>query len=202
MTRIAVVDHGAGNMISVTNALEAVGATPVILTEPTGLDDVAGLVLPGVGATAPAMARLTEQGFDSVLQQWERPLLGICVGLQLFFESSAEDESPCLGIMEGQVIKLTNTPTLPHMGWNTVSYPVSDSLFTGIDPGSAFYFVHSYAPSALTTSKPIAVATHGDTFVAAARQGNIVGTQFHPERSGTNGLQLLTNWLEEVTQSC
>ena len=202
MTRIAVVDHGAGNLISVTNALEAVGARTLVVTTPEQLDGADGLVLPGVGATAPAMSRLTEQGFDSVLQQWSQPLLGICVGLQLFFESSTEDGSPCLAIMGGQVTELTNTPTLPHMGWNEVSYPVPDSLFQGIDERSTFYFVHSYAPSSLDNAQVIAQSTHGDSFVAAARRDNFVGTQFHPERSGANGLQLLSNWLREVSQAC
>ncbi len=202
MTRIAVIDHGAGNMISVTNALEAVGAATFVVTTPEDVDGADGLLLPGVGATAPAMSRLSQQGFDSVLKQWKRPLLGICVGLQLFFERSAEDDSRCLGIMGGEVTELINTPTLPHMGWNEVSYPVADSLFRGIDEGSSFYFVHSYAPSGLSNAQSIAQSTHGGTFVAAARRNNVVGTQFHPERSGRNGLQLLSNWLEEVALAC
>jgi glutamine amidotransferase len=201
LIRVGVVDHGAGNLVSVTNALSAVGASPVVLSSPKGLDDVDGLVLPGVGATGPAMERLTAQGFVDPLRSWTRPLLGICVGLQLFFDASEEDSTPGLSIMDGSVSRLTNTPTLPHMGWNTLTYPSPDPLFNGIADGAAFYFVHSFAASGLSQARPIATATHGDAFVAAARQENVVGTQFHPERSGENGLALISNWVNEVEES-
>lgn len=201
MIRVGVVDHGAGNLVSVSNALSAVGASPVVLSSPKGLDDADGLVLPGVGATGPAMQRLTKQGFVEVLRSWKRPLLGICVGLQLFFDESEEDNTPGLQILDGRVSKLTNAPTLPHMGWNTLEFPNADPLFTGLNDGAAFYFAHSFAASGLRRATPIATATHGDTFVAAARLDNVVGTQFHPERSGENGLLLISNWVREAERA-
>ena len=196
MSTIAIIDHGAGNLVSVVNALVTIGENPRVVTEPAELDGVDAVVLPGVGATSPAMERLMATGMDEALRSWQGPLLGICVGLQLFFDSSDEDGQPCLGIMGGMVEKL-DAATLPHMGWNDVRHK-DDPIFVGIPSGEPFYFVHSYAPVPEWGDQIMATANHGGIFVAAARSGYRVGVQFHPERSGPAGLHLLANFAASV----
>ncbi len=197
MTRIAVVDHGAGNLVSVANALAKVGADVRLATNAAGLTGADGVVLPGVGHTGAAMRNLRAEGLVGPLLDLQVPLLGICVGLQLFFEGSDEDDEPCLGIMEGRVERLVDAPTLPHMGWNAVAFD-GDPLFADLDERTPFYFVHSFAPNPSDESLVVATAEHGARFCVAARSGHVVGTQFHPERSGPAGLRVLSNWLAEV----
>ncbi len=194
MIRLAVIDHGAGNLVSIGRALATVGAEPVICTEPDELSRVDGIVLPGVGATGAAMRRLEATGMSEALRSWRGPLLGICVGLQLLFTDSAEDDGPCLGILPGRVEPLTGRP-LPHMGWNDVTYR-EDPLFRGIPQGTTFYFVHGYAPVPADPDLVVATAVHGAPFTAAVRRGPLVGVQFHPERSGPAGLRLLANFVD------
>ena len=194
MTSIAVVDHGAGNLVSIAQGLRAGGADVTVVADPTELDGFAGLVLPGVGTTGAAMHRLEAAGFVEPLREWRRPLLGICVGLQLFFDHSEEDGSPALGFEAGAVRRLENTPLLPHIGWNDVALS-PDPLFAGIPSGTPFYFVHSFAPVPDDPSVVIGETTYGTMFVAAVRSGNRVGVQFHPERSGAAGLQILSNFV-------
>jgi glutamine amidotransferase len=197
MTRIAVVDHGAGNLVSISQGLRAAGAAVDVISTPDGLEDAAGAVLPGVGASAAAMARLGAAGFIDPLRQYDRPLLGICVGLQLLFDASEEDDSPGLGLLPGKVSRLRDAPRLPHIGWNDVAFD-ADPLFAGISAGSAFYFVHSYAPVPEDQATIIGRAEHGAPFVAAVRAGSRSGVQFHPERSGPAGLRLLANFVAEA----
>jgi glutamine amidotransferase len=198
VSTIAIIDHGAGNLVSVVNALTLIGEQPIVVTEPYQLEGVDGIVLPGVGATSPAMNQLSTTGLDAALHTWEGPLLGICVGLQLLFDRSDEDGQPCLGLIEGTVEAL-DAATLPHMGWNDVRH-TDDPLFAGIPSGEPFYFVHSYAPVPRHKDQIIATADHGGIFVAAARSGNRAGVQFHPERSGPAGLHLLANFAATVAQ--
>ncbi len=198
MTNLAIIDHGAGNLVSVANALTAVGVEPRIVTSPADLDAADAVILPGVGATGPAMDRLNSSGMADAVTSWEGPLLGICVGLQLFFDRSEEDGRPCLGLMEGTVRRLTGEP-LPHIGWNDVKHN-GDPIFDGIPDGEPFYFVHSYAPAPVTGDHEIATADHGGPFAAAVRSGVRVGVQFHPERSGAAGFRLLSNFLASVTE--
>ena len=195
---IAVIDHGAGNLVSVANALQAVGARVTVTTHARDLSTADGIVLPGVGHTGAAMRNLRAEGLVEPIQALEKPLLGICVGLQLFFDGSAEDDEPCLGIFPGRVELLRNAPTLPHMGWNSVSFARPDPIFGDLTDGTPFYFVHSFAPVPADPAVTIGTAAHGGAFCVAARRGTIVGTQFHPERSGTAGLRVLRNWVEEV----
>lgn len=195
MTTIAVVDHGAGNLVSIGQGLERAGARVTVATAPDELRAVDGVVLPGVGATGAAMARLTAAGLTEPLVSYGGPLLGICVGLQLFFESSAEDGGQCLGVIPGSVQRLQNTPRLPHIGWNDVTIVRSDSIFDGIASGTPFYFVHSYAPVPSDPSLVIGTTNYGGPVVAAVRAGNRVGVQFHPERSGPDGLRVLSNFV-------
>ncbi len=197
MTRIAVVDHGAGNLVSIAQGLAAAGAEVAVAEEPTGLTGAAGVVLPGVGATGAAMDRLDAAGFTGPLRDLERPLLGICVGLQLLFDESEEDDAACLAIVPGTVCRLVDAPRLPHIGWNDVALAGSDPLFSGLPDRTPFYFVHSYAPVPADPAIVTARAEHGRWFAAAIRSNNRSGVQFHPERSGPAGLRVLANFVAE-----
>ena len=194
MTTIAVIDHGAGNLVSIAQGLAASGVDVRIVDEPSGLTPCDGIVLPGVGATAPAMERLNRAGLVEPLRRWELPLLGICVGLQVFFDSSEEDGAQCLGIVPGAVRRLDNSQRLPHIGWNDVTTN-DDALFDGVATGTPFYFVHSYAPAPADPRVVIGTADYGEPFAAAVRSENRVGVQFHPERSGPAGLKVLANFV-------
>lgn len=192
MIRVAVVDHGAGNLVSVGRALETCGASVAVATTGRDLADAAAVILPGVGATGAAMTSLNSTGMDDALRSWDRPLLGICVGMQVLFESSAEDDGACLGLLPGRVERLSAS-VLPHMGWNDVHHQ-GDPIFTGITDGAPFYFAHSFAMGP-APGVGIATTIYGSPFTAAARAGNRVGVQFHPERSGRAGLRLLANFV-------
>ena len=201
MTRIAVVDYGAGNLVSIEQALTAVGAEAVIVRDPAGLDGTNGLVVPGVGAAAPAMERLAAAGLVEPILGWigsRRPFLGICLGLQLLFERSDEDGAETLGVIEGRTALIEAAPTLPHIGWNQVERTREHPLFEGILDGADFYFVHSYAGFPQSKEVELARTTHGGTFASAVAQGPILGIQFHPVRSGDDGLRLLSNFLAIV----
>lgn len=197
MTRIAVVDHGAGNLVSIEQGLRTAGAEPRIARSPDALTGADAVVLPGVGSTGAAMRRLRDEGLDEALRAWDGPLLGICVGLQLFFAESEEADGASLGLLGGGVRKLA-APRLPHMGWNDIATR-EDVLFDGIPDGAPFYFVHSYAPEPTDESVVVGTAEYAGThFVVAVRSGNLAGVQFHPERSGRNGLRVLTNFVRSV----
>jgi glutamine amidotransferase len=192
MTLLAVVDHGAGNLVSIENGLVRAGATVRVVTAPNGFEGVDGVVLPGVGSSGAAMRRLSATGLDAALRSWTGPLLGICVGFQVMFESSVEDPEPCLGILPGTVERIEATP-LPHMGWNDVVPQRTDPLVAEAD---LFYFVHSYAPVPGPGVDVIATTSYQDReFVVAARRGDLVGVQFHPERSGPAGRALLQRFV-------
>jgi imidazole glycerol phosphate synthase glutamine amidotransferase subunit len=197
--RFAVVDYGAGNLVSIEQALTTVGADVSIAHDPSGLDGADALVVPGVGAAGPAMERLATAGLVEPIRDWiaaGRPFLGICLGLQLLFDGSDEDGARTLGILAGRTTRLVDAPTLPHIGWNQVERVRDHPLFAGIAPAADFYFVHSYAgspdgPEAVDAT--LARTTHGGSFVSAVARGALLGVQFHPERSGTDGLRLLAN---------
>ena len=195
MTTVAVVDHGAGNLVSIGRGLETAGARVVVASDPDGLVGADGVVLPGVGATGAAMARLTSAGLVEPLRALGVPLLGICVGLQLLFEGSDEDGTECLGMMKGRVEALPDAPLLPHIGWNDVHFARPDPLFAGVDDGATFYFVHSYAAVPADMQVTTATTEYGRPFTAAVRLGAIAGVQFHPERSGPAGLAVLANFV-------
>jgi imidazole glycerol-phosphate synthase subunit HisH len=200
---IAVVDYGAGNLVSIEQALTAVGARVVVASDPSGLADADALVVPGVGAAGPAMERLTQQRLVDPIRRWiaaDRPLLGICLGLQLLFERSDEDGAVTLGVLPGRTVRLADAPTLPHIGWNQVKRRRSHVLFDGIADGADFYFVHSYAGAVADEAREVVVAetTHGGSFVSAVAASALLGVQFHPERSGTDGLRLLANFVAIV----
>ena len=197
--KIAVVDHGAGNLVSIAQALEAAGGTVDVAAHARDLSGAAAVVLPGVGATGAAMRRLHGAGLVEPLRDWPGPLLGICVGLQLFFETSAEDGGRCLGLIPGSVERLP-ADRLPHIGWNELSDRIPDPLFDGVPEGATFYFVHSFAPEPAQPDLVIARTTYTEPFVAAVRDGLRVGVQFHPERSGRHGTRMLSNFVTSVRE--
>jgi glutamine amidotransferase len=202
--RIAVVDYGAGNLVSIDEALTRVGALVAIVRDAEALRGADALVVPGVGAAAPAMARLTRRRLVGPILAWieaGRPFLGICLGLQLLFESSDEDGAETLGVIPGRTRQLVDAPTLPHIGWNQVDRTREHALFSGVPPGADFYFVHSFAgePSASDAADVVlARTTHGRPFVSAIGRANVLGVQFHPERSGPDGLRVLANLVSLV----
>ena len=199
--RIAVVDYGAGNLVSIDQALTTVGADVRIARDAEALADVEAVIVPGVGAAAPAMDRLDRRGLTGPIRAWlaaGRPFLGICLGLQLLFEASDEDGAATLGVLPGRTRRLEDAPTLPHIGWNQVERTRAHPLFDGIDAGADFYFVHSYAGSleaAAAGEVELARTTHGRPFTSAIERGRLLGVQFHPERSGADGLRLLRNFI-------
>lgn len=195
MTRIGVVDHGAGNLVSIAQSLRHVGADVVVAARPEDVANCDGLVLPGVGTTRGVMDGIDAAGFRPTIHNWTKPLLGICVGMQVLFERSEEDDAQCFGFMAGAVEPLAEAPRLPHIGWNDVSSN-GNRLFAGC-ANATFYFVHSFAPAASDETVVIGTTTYGSTFVAAVHADNRWGTQFHPERSGEAGLTLLRNFLGE-----
>ncbi len=195
MTAIAVIDHGAGNLVSIAQGLERAGARPVLATTPRELEGVDGIVLPGVGATGAVMEGIRRGGFVEALRHTPLPLLGICVGMQVLFETSEEDGADGLGLLSGRVRRLDAAPRLPHIGWNDVTVHQPDPLFAGLPVDPVFYFVHSYAPVPDVPDTVVATAGYGSTFVAAVRSGSVAGVQFHPERSADAGLALLANFV-------
>lgn len=199
MTRLAVIDHGAGNLVSIQRALEVAGAEPRIASAPHDLRGADAVVLPGVGATGAAMDRLDRQGLIAPLREWNGSLLGICVGMQLLFDDSDEDGGACLGLIPGSVQAIAGTP-LPHMGWNDV-WTSDDPIFDAVPSGALFTFVHSYAAVPADAGIVTATSDHGGPFVAAVRDRNYIGLQFHPERSGAAGLRVLGNFVSEVRRA-
>jgi imidazole glycerol phosphate synthase glutamine amidotransferase subunit len=201
---IAVVDYGAGNLVSIDQALTTVGADVRLARDPEALQGVDAVVVPGVGAAAPAMARLDRRGLTNPIQAWiaaGRPFLGICLGLQLLFEGSDEDGATTLAVLPGRARRLEGAPTLPHIGWNPVERVRDHALFDGIDDGADFYFVHSYAGTPTGSGAgtvELARTTHGRPFTSAIEQGRWLGVQFHPERSGRDGLRLMRNFVDLV----
>lgn len=199
--RIGLVDYGAGNLVSIEQALTAVGAEVAVVRDPAGFASTDALVVPGVGAAAPAMDRLREQGLVDPIREWvsrDRPYLGICLGLQLLFEGSDEDGAETLGVLPGRTVVLADAPTLPHIGWNQVERRRAHRLFDSIPDRADFYFVHSYVgrpDPAAWSDLVLAETSHGGRFASAVSSGSLVGVQFHPERSGTDGLRLLANFV-------
>jgi glutamine amidotransferase len=198
MKRVVVLDYGSGNLRSAQRALERVGADVTVTADPAAAAAADGLVVPGVGAFAACMAGLRAVGGVQIVGDClasGRPLLGICVGMQVLFDSGVEHgvESGGLGVLPGRVERLT-APILPHMGWNTVVTPAGSRLFAGLAGDARFYFVHSYA--AHKADGLVTWAEHGEPFVAAVERGAVSATQFHPEKSGDAGAALLANWLD------
>jgi glutamine amidotransferase len=195
-TDVAIVDSGGANIASLRFALSRLGVDAKLTTDAKTIRDASHVILPGVGAAAAAMLRLTQFDLDKLIPELEQPVLGICLGMQLLADASEEDNAICLGVIPGIVKKLSASPEspVPNTGWCAASLAKQDALLAGIDEGSYFYFVHSYALP--VADYALATANHVDEFTAVLRQDNFYATQFHPERSSTAGAQLLANFLE------
>jgi glutamine amidotransferase len=198
--KIAILDYGMGNLRSVEKAFQKVGANAVITADETEIASADGLVLPGVGAFPRAMERIRELGLDRMLHDAvgaEKPVLGICLGLQLLFQSSIEQGgSEGLGLLEGDVVQVpAGGRKVPHIGWAEVTWEKPDELTNGLRPGEPFYFVHSFVVQP-TESELLGTASYGSRFACVAGKGKIWGVQFHPEKSSSAGLRMLTNFRE------
>jgi glutamine amidotransferase len=195
---IAILDYGMGNLRSVEKALEHVGARAAISADAEAVRAADGLILPGVGAFPRAMERIRERGLDELVEERRRagvPILGICLGLQLLFDSSTElGGAAGLGLISGEVSGLeADGLKVPHIGWSPVSWEQPSRLVEGIESGTPFYFVHSFAPRPAADDR-LGSAVYGAPFACAAQLGNIFGVQFHPEKSSAAGLRLLSNF--------
>lgn len=193
--QVAIVDTGVANLASVTNALARLEAPFLITRDADVLRSASHVILPGVGSAPAAMAAIRGARLEDLISELTQPILGICLGMQILFQSSEEGESPCLGIFPERIQKFPDLPDLPvpHMGWNSIEKRFESPLLAGIPSGSDFYFVHSYiAPVAKNT---LATTTYGSTFASVIGEGNRFGVQFHPERSGRMGSLLLRNFL-------
>jgi glutamine amidotransferase len=190
-----IIDSGGANLASLQFALERLGARAVVSSDARAIAAAGRVILPGVGSAADAMQRLRRSGLAELLPTLRQPVLGICLGMQLLFERSAEGVTECLGLLPGTVRRLeaARGRPVPHMGWNQVTHSRQDPLLAGIEPGEYFYFVHSYAAPASQVT--IAAVDYGEPIPAVVRRGNFWGTQFHPERSACAGARLLGNFL-------
>ena len=197
--RIAILDYGMGNLRSAEKAFEHVGARALITREHDAVRSADGVVLPGVGAFPKAMIAVRELGLDELLRERRAagvPILGICLGMQLLYESSDEHGgAEGIGLLSGRIEAL-DAPGLkvPHMGWNPVSWRRASDIADGLPDPCAFYHVHSYANRAIDGEEVVGVATYGAEFVSVVALDDVYGTQFHPEKSGPDGLALLRNF--------
>ena len=195
----AIVDYGVGNLMSVSNAMHYLGFETKITSDATELELADSILLPGVGAFPDAADKLRGPGLDQVLiaESKKKPILGICLGMQLLLERG-EEVRPCegLGFVKGSVRKIDTALKLPHIGWNELHFQNDSPLFRGIDEGAYVYFVHSFCAVAEDESQVIARTDYGTSVAAAVQSGNVFGTQFHPEKSGEIGLAMLKNFGE------
>jgi glutamine amidotransferase len=194
--RVVLLDSGGANFASLKAAFARLGVDAAVSSDRGRIRDATHIVLPGVGAAASAMQRLRQNGLDEFIPQTTQPLLGICLGMQLLFESSEEGDTSCLGLLPGRVRRLRRSAgrRVPHMGWNRLRARRRGALVEGMD-GEYAYFVHGYAAPA-ESGYSLADSTHGDTFAALVARGRLCGAQFHPERSAHAGERLLKNFLE------
>ncbi len=203
---IAIIDYDAGNMKSVEKALQYLGAETVVTREPATILSADGVILPGVGAFGDAMGKLREYGLVPVIRecaQRDLPFMGICLGLQLMFESS--EESPGvegLHLLDGVIRRIPSDGgwKVPHIGWNNLHFPKQSRLFAGISEGAYVYFVHSYYLQASEESIVAATTDYGTLIHAAVEQGNLFACQFHPEKSSEVGMQILRNFISVTEQ--
>jgi imidazole glycerol-phosphate synthase subunit HisH len=194
---VTIIDSGGANLASLRYALDRLGARCQVSSDPQLIAAAPRVLLPGVGAAADAMARLRSTGLDRLIPQLRAPLLGICLGMQLLFEHSAEGDTACLGVLTGRVERLVAAPGMPvpHMGWNTLQLRSGgiDPLLVGLEPPAYGYFVHSYA--AAVDADTLASVHYGRALAAVVRRDNFCGVQFHPERSAAVGKRILRNFL-------
>ncbi len=196
--KIVVIDYQSGNLRSVAKALETAGASATVTGDPALVDDADALILPGVGSGPAAMQSLQERGLVEPLRRFAssgRPFLGVCLGLQLLMDRTDEGDAPCLGIVPGGVKKLPAGLKVPHMGWNSVKLSQEHRLFRDIPQDSHFYFVHSYYALPEDNAAVAGITDYGLPFCSVYARDNLVATQFHPEKSGTIGLNIYRNFV-------
>lgn len=197
---VVIVDYGAGNLRSVARAIAHVDGTPVVSADPDDIDTAVALILPGVGAAADTMSNLRSRGLiEPILRYIEqgRPFLGVCMGLQALFEWSEEGGGQeCLGVFPGKILRFPGQGLkVPHMGWNNAEWVREHPLIEGIPSGSSFYFVHSFYPSPSDPGLALGMTEYGVRFPSVVARDNVLATQFHPEKSGDNGLRIYANFL-------
>lgn len=202
MSNVAIIDYGMGNVRSVMNALSEIGASSELVADPAAVAKFDRVILPGVGAFAQAIARLRESGMKDALDKYVdigKPVLGICLGMQLMCSSSSEDgDHEGLDWISAKVVRFPDIEGLkiPHMGWNSLRFANGDPLFDGLENGGDVYFVHSYYVDCADKKDEIAITEHGIEFASMFRRENLFGMQFHPEKSQQIGLTLLANFLK------
>ena len=199
MGTIAIVDYGVGNLKSVANALDYLGLKSLITAEKAGLERADAILLPGVGAFPDAAEKLRGSGLDReiLLQAEKKPLLGICLGMQLLFDTSVEIRPTAgLGLIPGRVDRIRTGYKLPHIGWNSLRLQNDCPIFRGLSQGAYVYFVHSFCGYVAQDSDAAAWTDYGVSVLSAVHRGNVYGCQFHPEKSGETGLQILRNFGE------
>lgn len=208
---VAIIDYGAGNLTSVALAVRHLGGDGRVTSDPGDVDAAERVIFPGQGAAGVAMANLRRDGLDQAIGRAlaeGKPLLGICIAHQLVFDRSDEDGgTACLGLLEGDVVRFDFAPEarvkVPHMGWNGLDLVHAHPLFAGFEPGWEYYFVHSYYPQPADESLVLATTEYeGVSFASVCGRGNLVTTQFHPEKSGRAGLRLLANFLAWDGRPC
>lgn len=194
MSGLVIIDSGGANLGSVRHALLRLNIDAPVTLDANAIRNAERLLLPGVGAAAPIMRRLRQSGIADLLRNLRTPLLGICVGMQVLYEHSAESDTPCLGLLPGRIDKITATTNarVPHMGWNRLRCERESPLLGGLGEDYA-YFVHSYA--AAVDENCLASVEHGARYAALVQRAHIAGVQFHPERSAAAGARLLRNFL-------
>ena len=205
--KIVVIDYESGNLRSVTKALESLGVMHVITGDPSELPKADGLILPGVGSAPQAMAALEKRDLVQPIKDYVasgKPFLGVCLGLQLLLERTEEGDSPCLGIVPGQVKRFNSVAggklKVPHMGWNSVDIRAPHPALAGVSQSSHFYFVHSYYAAPDQIECVAGTTDYGVTFCSILAQDNLVATQFHPEKSGPVGLRIYQNFVAMAHQ--
>ncbi len=198
---IVIIDYGIGNLASVKNALDKLGVENKISNDPLVIKKAKALILPGVGAAAQGMKNLKKLGLDKVMIEEiknGKPFLGICLGMQLLFDSSEEGNVKCLGILRGSVKKFRKMRKIPQIGWNQVDIKKDTNLFDDIDDESYFYFVNSFYCLPKDKQVIAGVTNYGETFASIVANNNVIGVQFHPEKSGPVGFKLLENFAKGV----
>ena len=201
---IAIIDYNAGNITSVARALHNIGQDFVITDDTKKLDAASHVIFPGVGAAGEAMAYLRQKNLDAWLQSWintGKPLMGICLGTQIILDNSEENNTDCIGLVAGSTKRFPDhllsaglALKIPHMGWNSVTLKHTHPVFAGIEPESEYYFVHSYYPSPSDETAVLGTTDYGMSFCSVLAVKNLIAMQFHPEKSGRPGLQILKNF--------
>jgi len=201
MPKAVIFDYGVGNILSLKTALEKAGLSVIIGTTSADLADADAIALPGVGSFTASLEKL-DTVKDMIEQKMSEgtPILGICLGMQLFFEQSEEGPGDGLSLFQGKVVQLPRTVKVPHMGWNTLNIVKPNELLDGITEGTYVYFVHSLYPAPKDQNIVVTKTDYGTTFTSAVAKGNIYGTQFHPEKSGDVGLKILKNFAKIVVR--